>query len=861
MNQDDAPAPRSGLLGRAAMLRDRAAPVVLPILLVAALAEFLYFVDYHYDIEKWLVWRYLLAWGLSLVFAAASLSTGHLVLRRLGRVLPIHEHLLTAMGIGAFVFCLGNFAFGLLHLYGKAFFVLWPLAMIAAGARPLYRYLRRATRHLLAARARSPRGSLWKLLVLAFGVIGFLMLYFVILTPDNAAYDARWKHLAVAETYAVDGGIRRFPEGWTVVTYPHLVSVLFTWCFLEPAPLFDKVELCAHLELVLFAWTTIFGIAALVRRLVPRAPAELVWPVRFLFPGVFLYDSSLSMGADHVGALWAVASYTLLLRAWADLSPATCALLAFNLAAGIQTKMTALILLLPFPIAAIVLRAGIFAIRGARGKLDPAVRKNAYLGPLAALAAGVLSTTPFWLKNWVWYGDPFYPVLYKHLHLRPWTPDAATIFEYGYGGQFWRPPRTFRGVVQTARALFDHSFYPNDWPKFHGRVPTFGSLLTFSLGALPFLKGTKRIWALVLAIQVSIGAWYWTHHQDRYLQTIVPLMAAATAAIFVLMWRTGRASRVALGGLIAGQILWAGDIYFIPTHAMIRSPIKATVDFLATGYQKHFERRERWFGSFSIVANDLPPRSRVVLHEIREHVGIGASTISDFVGWQGGISYGRLKSPRETYDLLKGMGATHLLWDTTTSKSWDTFAADIVFYDFALRYGVAPKAYGKMTLAEMPKEPPPEDARPDVVAFLGCEAKKGYKSGLYTLADMHVPVFGRDVRYPAPRTPGPSKSLSVEEMLDAATFVVLDPECHPMPDSHEPLFALAAIREGYEIVRRSGIEIWIRWDRRDPKPVARKRPPPPNTGGVVAAPGEAPGETPAPAAPSKPAAPGGEEGN
>ena len=39
------------------------------------------------------------------------------------------------------------------------------------------------------------------------------MVYFLILSPDNAAYDARWKHIAVAETYAVEGGIRRFPEG------------------------------------------------------------------------------------------------------------------------------------------------------------------------------------------------------------------------------------------------------------------------------------------------------------------------------------------------------------------------------------------------------------------------------------------------------------------------------------------------------------------------------------------------------------------------------------------------------------------------------------------------------------------------
>jgi hypothetical protein len=802
---DPAPPAPETRLARVKRIAERLRKPLLAIVLLGAISEFAYFVHADYAIGDWLFWRYAQAWALCAFWSAACLSTGHLVLHRLRRTFPIHEHLLVSIAIGAFVFCLGTFVFGVLHLLGRVYFWAWPSVMLAAGAVPLARYLRRAARLVRWQRARSVRAPWWHLAVFAFGVIGFLMVYFIILTPDNAAYDARWKHLAVAETYAVEGGIRRFPEGWTVVTYPHLVSVLFTWCFLVPGRLFDRIELCAHLEFVIFVWTTVAGIPAIVRRLVPRASAGLTWPARFLFPGVFLYDSSLSMGADHVGAVWAVASYTLLLRAWRDLSPVLCALLAFTLAAGIQTKMTALLLLLPFPIAALLIRAAILGLRAARGRLDPALAGRWYRGPLAALAMGLVCTAPFWLKNWIWYGDPVYPVFYKVLKLRPWTPDSATIFQYGYGGQFWRPSRDLHGVIRTGFALFDFSFIPNDWKKFHGILPVFGSLFTLSLACLPFLKRTGRIWALVACVELSIGTWYWTHHQDRYLQTIVPLMAAATAGVFILVWRTSLAARAAMAGLIALQIIWGGDVYFFPTHAMIRSPVTATAKLLASGFEKRFDARERWFASFYDVGQALPPRSRLLLHEIREHVGVNASTVSDFVGWQGGISYGRLDSAREVYDLLKGMGVTHLVWDTTVSKSWDSLAGDIRFFDFALRHGASRKKIGKMTFAGMPAEPPPASSDDEKVAFLGCA--KTYANGLYTLPDMRVPVFGPGRRYPRPRE---GADLAPEAMIARARFVVLDPKCHKMPVSERWKFVHAATRQGYEIVKKTGLQIWIR---------------------------------------------------
>lgn len=96
-----------------------------------------------------------------------------------------------------------------------------------------------------------------------------------------------------------------------------------------------------------------------------------------------------------------------------------------------------------------------------------------------------------------------------------------------------RPERSWSGVRDSSEALFIFSFIPNDYGRYHGKVPVFGSLFTLLTLCLPFLNNTRRIWCLVTLTLMAIVTWYSVHHQDRYLQTIVPWMAAVTAAIII----------------------------------------------------------------------------------------------------------------------------------------------------------------------------------------------------------------------------------------------------------------------------------------------------------------------------------------
>jgi hypothetical protein len=218
----------------------------LPAALLTGAAIFLVSVNHHYPIRHWLFWRYAAYWCWSALFAAACLSGGHLVLQRVLRQrLRLDQHLMFAFATGVLLFHLGMVAGGVLQLFGWVFSLIWPLGLVGAGGPSLVAHLRpRVTRLWRHAERQTPRQRLGLACLAAFGIAGVGMLYFLILTPDNIAYDARWYHLPLAEQYAVHGGIRRFEEGWYQSTFPHLSSFLYSWAFQVPGTiLFDRLEL------------------------------------------------------------------------------------------------------------------------------------------------------------------------------------------------------------------------------------------------------------------------------------------------------------------------------------------------------------------------------------------------------------------------------------------------------------------------------------------------------------------------------------------------------------------------------------------------------------------------------------------
>ncbi len=788
--------------------------LALSAVLLALGAVFLDVVDEHYAIGDWLVWHYLQYWVWCIVIGLGSLGTGEqIILRLTGRIRGLYAHLLVSFCTGLLVFGLLVFGAGLLQLYQEWLFYALPLALLLMGLPRLLVMRRELVPRLRRLSPLDVRG-LGAIAILVFGMYAWLLIYAFVLTPNNVMFDSQWKHLAIAESFAAHGGVFRFEQGWMFASRPHFASYLYTWAYLVPGrEPFDQITLCGHLEFMIFAVTTFLGVPAMVRRIVPDADPKLVWVARFLFPGVFLYDSNLSIGADHIAAVFAVPIFI----ATEDLVRGGFrvrnAVLVGVMTAGILlTKETAASITIPSATLALVVGAGWHLWRSRRSGA-PLGTQLRFLPAAAAIAVtGLVVSSPLWLKNILWYGDPFYPNFYQYFSPRPWSEDSAYLLEWGfYDYQFglWVDPDQNK-LVETLKVLFTWSFVPHDWTTFHGKRPVIGSLLTMLLPCLLLLRGNRRLWVVAVWIHVGIAAWFRVLPQDRYLQVLMPWMAAWTAAVLVLAWRSR--VRVAVGALVVAQVVWGGDAYFL--H---RNRLPDLVELFSASHPKRqrededvLEKRFKTQGSWYDVGKHLPEGARLVVHEVHPHLGTNVPTYDDFQTYQFGLPYGLMRSPRELWDTYRSMGITHLHWAHHKSRSWDSVAGDIMFFDMALRLSVDRKRFANSWVAALPAEPPEDEAGfEDTVVVLNC-MRRGLRPGLYRVRDLHVPSFGPQAeQLPEPRRLAKSQAEALV-LAESASYAVVDPSCRSAVSKLPKGFRLAARRKLVTRLKNRPYEIFIR---------------------------------------------------
>jgi hypothetical protein len=765
--------------------RQRLSDIALPVALVAAIAILLGSVNIHYPVREWLAWHYLWVWCLAAVWALGCLSFGYFLLDRLRIDVGARDvEAALAFPVGVFAFQTSVFLVGLAGLLNGVTFVLLPLAFLAAGRQRLWAALQRF-------RALDPPRTARHLAVTIFGLAGLAIVYFQILNPEALHWDARWYHLPLGQQYAIRGAVRAFPEGWWLDGQPHEASLLYAWAFLLPVSmLFDRLELCMHIEFVTFV-ATLASIPVLVRQLVPKATGRGAWAALFLFPGIFLYDSNLAGAADHIAALICIPLTISLIRFWKSWSTRDGILFGVFMAAGLVAKYSVWSMLF-FPGIVFVVRALWLVVR--RFTSPTAPRLPILLPFVVTGAVMLLLSGQHWLKNWIFYGDPLYPVLYAHLPLHPWNAESPA--SYDIIRSFTFPPRPgVDGVLDALKTTVNFAFIPNDWPVFHRNVPVFGFLFTLTALCLPFVGAGVPLWAGYLASMVAIIPWYLTSHQDRYLQAWLPLMVACTVGTVSLAWQRGqRMVRALIVVLVGLQVIWGGDIPFFPTHNLLNdSPIRAASNFLASGFLKTPDRF-LLFKDEGATGDRLPQDATLLLHELNLQVGFDRRVVND--QWQGLISYGLLGNPAAIHRQLAALKVTHMVWESGKVSGWNSLASDLAFINFSMNHGQRRQTIGQLTLALLPAASPPE-AYNDRVALLGCSLP--FRTGYYRLRQLST-VKGQST--PEPEGSPPDVVSAVRE----AGFLVVDPRCTTLPPEAANLFHPPVVRgNGLQLyARRSG---------------------------------------------------------
>ena len=771
--------------------------VMVPLGAAAGVVLFATVVNRHYPLKDWLFFRYLKIWLLVGYWFLGCASCGHALVSRFVPRWRISERALLACSTGLFAFFLSMFVGGVLHLFGSGWFAaLLPALMIASGARSVLSHARRVGQHVRGVRRRVPGRQTWLgATVAVFGSIVLFLLYLNILTPDNASFDAVYYHLGIAQQNWALGGIYPTPEGWIVDGLPALAPTIYTWGFIFPGnDLFDALMVCAHIEFVFFV-LTLASLCLCVRALVPRSRPWGAWTALFLFPSIWVYDAGLHSGNDHIAAFFAVPIWLSCRRAWHDLEPRYAGMFALCAAGAVMTKYQAGALVLA-PTLILVARALWLGVR--RRSWGPARAFG------VAFAVGLAATAPLWLKNWIWYGDPLFPALYKHLTIRPFHPHAVQTLQVA-GDQLLQHTGT---PLQKLRKMLHESvefpFITHERRDFHGDWPIFGPLFHLSVLWLPFLRRAQRVWLLVGATFVGFLFWQALTRHERYLQPLVPWMAAAAAASLLLAWQQrGAVTRTVLGALVCLEVVWGADSYFFPNLMLGDAPIRATAEWIGTGFRGDLARRQRFDEPLKSIGDRLPKGAKVLLHEHNPRIGLSAAVVMDMPLYQTGISYQDLRSPREVYDLFRSYGVTHLVYQDGFALWVDNLAGDLRFWQFATNYGVNAKRVGGFVVAEMPKQPPADTVR-DRVLYLSCD--KGYTRGLHPLralgSDGPRPVVAE---VPLP----PGKAAMVEQGAEA-DFLITSNTCK---DIKPPTSLLSDFNKA---ARRGAEDLWVRRREGDP---------------------------------------------
>lgn len=703
------------------LLLDPARQILLPGVVFAAAVFLAWFTNHRQPLETRLVLPYAAFWTATIAWVICCTSIGHAALRLLPAAhLSFRERLLFDFAVGVLLFAVGLFVVGLFGLLGPAFYFVYPFALGAVGVAFSAADMRRAWSHFRADRKGIYlRPSVIQTAALVLGTLGFTIVYLSIMVPENVAFDARSYHLPIAEHFAAGRRIGKFPEGWFAGAIPHLASWLYTWPFTyRGGNLFWRVELAAHLEFALFV-ATVFSVPLLVEGLLHGRGARGTWAVFFLFPGLFLYDSSLGLAADHVLAFWAAPLALALLRFLEEpRNPARGTLTGLMLAGAGLTKYQSMYLLIP---AGLAILFAVFRELWRNQRASVSERRNIgriFAAPGALALAAMFATAPHWLANVVWYGNPIYPMLRNFFPSRPLVqgwPGMTLDAQFELTGTFTEKVR------ESAATVFTFSFVPHDWGGFHGDLPVFGFLFTLTLPVLFLGREAGRTRALATGTLLGTFIWYWTYHEDRYLQALLPWMVASTAVALLLAWDTGIAGRTAVVLLVAVQLMWGGDVPWLPTHAMLREvPAMRAMRVLSSTFRGELGPRFQFATGFEGLDQMLPKNAYVLLHEEYLRLGLNRRAIQDSLRLQAGIDYRQLARPDRVHDQLTSLGATHLVWGGASPNREVPLSGELVFWGYALRYGEERTNVGGFGVARVPSHrPPPRE--PGLVAYVGCD--------------------------------------------------------------------------------------------------------------------------------------------
>jgi len=406
-------------------------------------------------------------------------------------------------------------------------------------------------------------------------------LFLLVLTPETGK-DALIYHLAVPKLFLKEQGFYFIP-GNIFANYPlHSEMLFLVGLFLSGDTLAKGMHFLALLLILLGMWQFM------------RARSEHAYPVLSMvlfltIPTVYL--SSHTANNDLFITLYSLAAVFAFIN-WCEHAQPGWIVLA-GICSGLAVACKYTLLILPL--------AGFFGIllMLQRHKSD---HKIVFRTLVCYFLALFIAGSPFYLKNWIVTGNPFYPFLYGIFGGRGWEAAQASSYDL------------FVRNLGMGRTWLDYLLLP--WNiSFRAELnsPRFDGLLgPLFLLTLPFAIGIRNVSIAmkVIAVYCLITFLFWASsaQQLRYLIPIFPFLAVITGSILTCYRKRPVLFRT-LSLLIVGSL--AFNVYHISRDFIKTSPVGVVIGT---------ESREAYLGRmlpsytlFRFMNTSLPPASRVLL--------------------------------------------------------------------------------------------------------------------------------------------------------------------------------------------------------------------------------------------------------
>jgi hypothetical protein len=274
---------------------------------------------------------------------------------------------------------------------------------------------------------------------------------------------------------------------------------------------------------------------------------------------------------------------------------------------------------------------------------------------LVYLACALVVGSPFYVKNWIMTGNPFYPFLYGIFGGRGWDSDQAQLYEL------------FVQSLGMGRGLLDYLLLP--WnvsvnarmasPQFDGILgPVFILTLPFALGMRKISFGAKISMAYGL---FTFMFWASSAQQIRYLIPVFPFLAIMT--VYILSYY--RRKKVVFSLLM---VFVTGSLGFNGYH-IARDFLRIGPAGVITGHEEtdaFLKRMVPSYKMFQYVNTNLPEESKLFLIYMKNFGYLcDRPYYSDsmFESYTIQKILTRSETATDVYDSLRERGFTHILYD------------------------------------------------------------------------------------------------------------------------------------------------------------------------------------------------------